>query len=149
VNPKIAQMFAMRFFEGKDNPEIAQLLNTTPGTVAVTLSRTPWTELEKEYRAYMGGRGMNPSEFNPIDPALERAMKEIRDDAVDPAVIEAAASRGVGEAAGAGPGPAHPQLLGLPGPCCPITAQANSPGGGGRTLLKDQSARVCGMPPRL
>ena len=36
---------------------------------------------------------MNPSEFNPIDPALERAMKEIRDDAVDPAVIEAAASR--------------------------------------------------------
>ena len=54
LNPKIAQMFAMRFFEGKDNPEIAQILNTTPGTVAVTLSRTR-DRPEKEYRAYMGG----------------------------------------------------------------------------------------------
>jgi RNA polymerase sigma-70 factor (ECF subfamily) len=54
LNPKIAQMFAMRFFEGKENPEIARLLNTTPGTVAVTLSRTR-DRLEKEYRAYVGG----------------------------------------------------------------------------------------------
>src|SRR5262245_56952957 len=54
LNPKIAQMFAMRFFEGKDNPEIAEALNTTPGTVAFTLSRTR-DRLEKEYRAYMGG----------------------------------------------------------------------------------------------
>ena len=54
LNPKIAQMFAMRFFDGKDNPEIARILNTTPGTVAVTLSRTR-DRLEKEYRAYLGG----------------------------------------------------------------------------------------------
>ena len=54
LNPKIAQMFALRFFEGKDNPEIARLLHTTPGTVAVTLSRTR-DRLEKEYKAYMGG----------------------------------------------------------------------------------------------
>src|SRR5215467_8024960 len=27
LNPKIAQMFTMRFFEGKENPEIARLLN--------------------------------------------------------------------------------------------------------------------------
>src|SRR5262249_6174412 len=54
LNPKIAQMFALRFFEGKENPEIARLLNTTPGTVAVTLSRTR-DRLEKEFRAYMGG----------------------------------------------------------------------------------------------
>jgi RNA polymerase sigma-70 factor (ECF subfamily) len=54
LNPRIAQMFALRFFEGKDNPEIARLLNTTPGTVAVTLSRTR-DRLQKEYRAYMGG----------------------------------------------------------------------------------------------
>jgi RNA polymerase sigma-70 factor (ECF subfamily) len=54
LNPRIAQMFALRFFEGKDNPEIAQLLNTTPGTVAVTLSRTR-DRLEKEFRAYQGG----------------------------------------------------------------------------------------------
>jgi RNA polymerase sigma-70 factor, ECF subfamily len=54
LNPRIAEMFMLRFFEGKDNPEIANLLKTTPGTVAVTLSRTR-DRLEKEYRAYMGG----------------------------------------------------------------------------------------------
>ena len=54
LNPRIAEMFTMRFFEGKENPEIARLLNTTPGTVAVTLSRTR-DRLEKEYKAYMGG----------------------------------------------------------------------------------------------
>jgi RNA polymerase sigma-70 factor (ECF subfamily) len=54
LNPRIAQMFALRFFEGKDNPEIARLLNTTAGTVAVTLSRTR-DRLQKEYEAYMGG----------------------------------------------------------------------------------------------
>ncbi len=53
LNPRIAQMFALRFFEGKDNPEIARLLNTTPGTVAVTLSRTR-DRLEREFRAYAG-----------------------------------------------------------------------------------------------
>ena len=54
LNPRIAEMFAMRFFEGKENPEIARLMNTTPGTVAVTISRTR-DRLEKENRAYMGG----------------------------------------------------------------------------------------------
>jgi RNA polymerase sigma-70 factor (ECF subfamily) len=54
LNPRIAEMFAMRFFEGRDNPEIARLLNTTPGTVAVTLSRTR-DRLEKEYRAFVEG----------------------------------------------------------------------------------------------
>jgi len=54
LNPRIAEMFALRFFEGKDNPEIARLMNTTPGTVAVTLSRTR-DRLQKEYQAYLGG----------------------------------------------------------------------------------------------
>jgi len=54
LNPRIAEMFTMRFLEGKDNPEIARLLNTTPGTVAVTLSRTR-DRLHKEYQAYLGG----------------------------------------------------------------------------------------------
>ena len=54
LNPRIAEMFALRFFEGKENPEIARLLNTTPGTVAVTLSRTR-DRLQKEYQAYLGG----------------------------------------------------------------------------------------------
>ena len=54
LNPRIAEMFMLRFFDGKDNPEIARLLKTTPGTVAVTLSRTR-DRLEREYRAYVGG----------------------------------------------------------------------------------------------
>src|SRR5580704_12905169 len=54
LNPRIAEMFMLRFFDGKDNPEIARLLETTPGTVAVTLSRTR-DRLEKEFRAYQGG----------------------------------------------------------------------------------------------
>lgn len=54
LTPRNAEMFALRFFEGKDNPEIARLLDTTPGTVAVTLSRTR-DRLQKEYQAYMGG----------------------------------------------------------------------------------------------
>ena len=36
---------------------------------------------------------MNHAEFNPMDPALEQAMNEIRGDSADPAVIEAAAAR--------------------------------------------------------
>ena len=54
LNPRIAEMFMLRFFDGKDNPEIARLLKTTPGTVAVTLSRTR-NRLEQEFRAYLGG----------------------------------------------------------------------------------------------
>ena len=54
LNPRIAEMFMLRFFDGRENPEIARLLNTTPGTVAVTLSRTR-DRLEKEFRAYQGG----------------------------------------------------------------------------------------------
>jgi RNA polymerase sigma-70 factor (ECF subfamily) len=54
LNPRIAQMFVLRFFEGKENPEIARLLDTTPGTVAVTLSRTR-DRLQEEYRSYVGG----------------------------------------------------------------------------------------------
>jgi RNA polymerase sigma-70 factor, ECF subfamily len=54
LNPRIAEMFMLRFFDGKDNPEIARILNTTPGTVAVTLSRTR-DRLQKEFQAYLGG----------------------------------------------------------------------------------------------
>jgi RNA polymerase sigma-70 factor (ECF subfamily) len=54
LNPRVAEMFVLRFFEGKDNPEIARLLDTTPGTVAVTLSRAR-DRLEREFRSAMGG----------------------------------------------------------------------------------------------
>ncbi len=36
---------------------------------------------------------MTPAEFNPMESALEQAVTEIRNDSVDPAVIEAAAAR--------------------------------------------------------
>jgi RNA polymerase sigma-70 factor (ECF subfamily) len=54
LSPRVAQMFVLRFFEGKDNPEIARELDTTPGTVAVTLSRAR-DRLEKEFRSYLEG----------------------------------------------------------------------------------------------
>ncbi|PWU08364.1 MAG: hypothetical protein C5B51_08000 [Terriglobia bacterium] len=54
LSPRTAQMFILRFFEELDNPEIARLLDTTPGTVAVTLSRTR-DRLEKEFRTFLGG----------------------------------------------------------------------------------------------
>jgi RNA polymerase sigma-70 factor (ECF subfamily) len=53
LSPKAAEIFALRFFEGKNNGEIAELLGTTQGTVAVTLSRTR-DRIEKEFRSFMG-----------------------------------------------------------------------------------------------
>jgi len=54
LGPTAAEMIVLRFFEDKKNQEIAQILGTTPGTVAVTLHRAR-TRLEREYRAYWGG----------------------------------------------------------------------------------------------
>ncbi len=48
--PRHAEMFAMRFFEGYTNPEIAKLLGISQVVVAVTLHRTR-RKLQKE----MGG----------------------------------------------------------------------------------------------
>ena len=50
-----AEIFSLRFFEGKDNGEIARILGTTTGTVAVTLSRAR-DRIEKEFRSYQGGQ---------------------------------------------------------------------------------------------
>ena len=46
-----AEIFALRFFEGKDNPEIATIVGTSVGAVSVTLSRAR-DRVEKEYNAY-------------------------------------------------------------------------------------------------
>jgi RNA polymerase sigma-70 factor (ECF subfamily) len=54
LNPRIGQMFALKFLEGLENAEIARMLETTPATVAVTISRTR-DRLEKEFRVYEGG----------------------------------------------------------------------------------------------
>jgi RNA polymerase sigma-70 factor (ECF subfamily) len=42
-----AEMFVLRYFEGYDNAEVARLMNTSEGTVAVTLHRTR-ARLQKE-----------------------------------------------------------------------------------------------------
>ncbi len=49
-----AEIFALRYFEGLDNDEIAEHLGTTPGTVAVTLHRAR-TRLKSEMAPLMGG----------------------------------------------------------------------------------------------
>ena len=53
LNPRAAEMLALRFFEGKGNHEIAEMLGTTPSTVAVTLHRTR-ERINKEFQEYMG-----------------------------------------------------------------------------------------------
>lgn len=53
LHPTAAEMFVLRFFEGKENQEIAELMGTTPGTVAVTIHRTR-DRVEKELRAAFG-----------------------------------------------------------------------------------------------
>ena len=55
LSPQAAEIFSLRFFEGKDNAEIASIVGTTAGTVAVTLSRAR-DRIEKEFRAYQGGK---------------------------------------------------------------------------------------------
>jgi RNA polymerase sigma-70 factor, ECF subfamily len=53
LSPRAAEMFTLRFFEGRDNPEIARALGTTPASVAVTLSRTR-DRIQQEFKSYMG-----------------------------------------------------------------------------------------------
>ncbi|MFN0164970.1 MAG: RNA polymerase sigma factor [Bryobacteraceae bacterium] len=53
LHPTAAQMFVLRFFEDKENPEIARMLGTTPGSVAVTLHRTR-ERIQQELRKYLG-----------------------------------------------------------------------------------------------
>ncbi|MGH9455374.1 MAG: RNA polymerase sigma factor, partial [Terriglobia bacterium] len=40
LNARAAEMFTLRYLEGLDNPEIAQMMNTSQAVVAVTLHRT-------------------------------------------------------------------------------------------------------------
>lgn len=47
LHPTAAEMFILRYFEGYDNAEVARMMETSEGTVAVTLHRTR-TRLQKE-----------------------------------------------------------------------------------------------------
>ncbi len=51
LSPMAAQVFALRFFEEKENSEIAQILGTSVGAVSVTLSRAR-DRVEQEFQAY-------------------------------------------------------------------------------------------------
>jgi RNA polymerase sigma-70 factor (ECF subfamily) len=55
LSPRAAEMFALRFFEGKDNAEIAELMDSTEGTVAVTLHRARM-RLLREFQLFAGGK---------------------------------------------------------------------------------------------
>jgi RNA polymerase sigma-70 factor (ECF subfamily) len=52
LSPKAAEMFALRYFEGYDNPEIARMLETSVTNVAVTLHRTRG-QIQAEMRSYL------------------------------------------------------------------------------------------------
>ena len=55
LNPKWSEMFALRFFEGYSNPQIAKLLGISQVLVAVTIHRAR-KQLQNDIRSYMGGR---------------------------------------------------------------------------------------------
>jgi len=54
LGTRSAEMFVLRYIEGRDNSEIAKTLKTSRATVAVTLHRTR-SLLKKDFRAYMEG----------------------------------------------------------------------------------------------
>ena len=54
LNPRAAEMFALRYLEGLDNREIARTMNTSQAVVAVTLHRTR-ARLKKGLRSFMKG----------------------------------------------------------------------------------------------
>jgi RNA polymerase sigma-70 factor (ECF subfamily) len=51
--PRAAEIFALHYFEGYSNPEIAQILGLSAAGVAVTLHRTR-ARLQAEIRSFMG-----------------------------------------------------------------------------------------------
>ena len=53
LSPKAAEMFVLRHVEGYDNTEIASMLGTSRGTVAVMLFRAR-SRLKKSVRSHLG-----------------------------------------------------------------------------------------------
>jgi RNA polymerase sigma factor (sigma-70 family) len=49
LNPRAAEIFVLRYFDGYGNREIAKLLNTSWSTIAVTLHRTR-AKLQKDLK---------------------------------------------------------------------------------------------------
>jgi RNA polymerase sigma-70 factor, ECF subfamily len=55
LNPRSAEIFALRFLEGFTNPQIAKMLGISQVLVAVIVYRTR-QQLRKELSSYLGGR---------------------------------------------------------------------------------------------
>ena len=51
LHPRAAEMFALRYFEGFDNREVARMMQTSQGVVAVTLHRAR-PRLQKELQSF-------------------------------------------------------------------------------------------------
>ncbi|PYU77475.1 MAG: hypothetical protein DMG51_20725 [Acidobacteria bacterium] len=54
LSPRAAEMFALRYLEGLENPEIARTMGTSQAVVAVTLHRTR-ARLKKGFHAFRKG----------------------------------------------------------------------------------------------
>ena len=53
LSPRSAEIFALRYFEGLGNRQIAELLNTSAGVIGVLLHRAR-RRLQKSMRQYVG-----------------------------------------------------------------------------------------------
>jgi RNA polymerase sigma-70 factor (ECF subfamily) len=54
MSPKMAEIFTLRYLEGFGNSEIAEMLETSPASIAVTLNRAR-ERVTDNYRKQMGG----------------------------------------------------------------------------------------------
>ncbi len=55
LNPRAAEVFTLRHIEGYSNGDIAKMLNTSTGSIAVTLFRAR-SSLRKSLRSFVGGQ---------------------------------------------------------------------------------------------
>ncbi len=55
LNPRVAEVFALRHIEGYSNRDIAKMLGTSTGSIAVTLFRARGS-LRKSLRSFVGGQ---------------------------------------------------------------------------------------------
>lgn len=53
LSPKTAEIFTLRYLDGFGNSEIAEMLDTSPTTVAVTLNRAR-EKMTKDFKQFMG-----------------------------------------------------------------------------------------------
>ena len=55
LSPRAAEVFSLRYFEGYDNKDIAEMLGTSESTIAVTLHRAR-NRLQEELQSFTGGK---------------------------------------------------------------------------------------------